>query len=138
MSAEADIVIFDTVRTEQLGFTPVTPRMGVATTQTRGGMIINLSSLYARREQRHFLDLFDHSSHDLLTMSLSTTDGVLDRVQIRSDPDGTRAVITNGIIVPNTSDLVQPFAGELGPWPAEPGRAFAHVTDAVTTTNTSE
>ncbi|GJD04172.1 DNA helicase [Colletotrichum higginsianum] len=43
MSAEADIVIFDTVRTEKFGFIPVTPRMSVATTRARGGMITILN-----------------------------------------------------------------------------------------------
>ncbi|KAJ0162633.1 Nitrogen assimilation transcription factor nit-4 [Colletotrichum tanaceti] len=43
MSAEADIVILDTVRTEKFGFVPATPRMGVATTRARGGMITILN-----------------------------------------------------------------------------------------------
>ncbi|GJC85810.1 DNA-binding protein SMUBP-2 [Colletotrichum liriopes] len=43
MSAEADVVILDTVRTEKLGFIPMTPRMGVATTRARGGMITLLN-----------------------------------------------------------------------------------------------
>ncbi|KAK1972927.1 hypothetical protein LY78DRAFT_733352 [Colletotrichum sublineola] len=43
MSAEADIVILDTVRTEKLGFIPITPRMAVATTRARGAMITLLN-----------------------------------------------------------------------------------------------
>ncbi|KAK2044179.1 hypothetical protein LZ31DRAFT_619833 [Colletotrichum somersetense] len=43
MSAEADIVILDTVRTEKLGFIPMTPRMAVATTRARGAMITLLN-----------------------------------------------------------------------------------------------
>ncbi|GKT61141.1 DNA helicase [Colletotrichum tofieldiae] len=43
MSAEADIVILDTVRSEKLGFIPMTPRMAVATTRARGAMITLLN-----------------------------------------------------------------------------------------------
>nr|XP_036581019.1 uncharacterized protein CTRU02_08984 [Colletotrichum truncatum]KAF6789192.1 hypothetical protein CTRU02_08984 [Colletotrichum truncatum] len=44
MSAEADIVIRDIVRTESLGFTTDLARMNVATTRARGAMITILST----------------------------------------------------------------------------------------------
>ncbi|WYZ36657.1 hypothetical protein EsH8_II_000163 [Colletotrichum jinshuiense] len=43
MSAEADIVIFDTVRSDNLGFIPKTERMAVATTRARGAMVTLLN-----------------------------------------------------------------------------------------------
>ncbi|KAI8265029.1 hypothetical protein K4K56_005220 [Colletotrichum sp. SAR 10_98] len=39
MSAEADIVIYDTVRTDKMGFVPDAERMAVATTRARGANI---------------------------------------------------------------------------------------------------
>ncbi|KAL0941148.1 DNA helicase [Colletotrichum truncatum] len=61
MSAEADVVIFDTVRTVQLGFVPNAQRMAVATTRARGSMVTLLSTKNWEKGKGRASNTFRHN-----------------------------------------------------------------------------